>query len=188
MHTTAEATKAALLATRTRLRSFVARRAPAGIEADDVVQDVLIRLLERADGVSPAKVDAWAVAAARNAIVDEVRRRRPVGLEDEGSVRAANDTADVDLADLARCLRPLLELLDDEDRRLLERVDAGGASQADVARELGIPLSTVRSRVQRARQRMRTIIERCCEVELDARGVPVDARPRQPGSCGGDCA
>lgn len=177
----------ALAETRSRLRTFVSRRVPAGTDGEDIVQDVLLRLLERADGVSPAKVDAWALTAARNAIVDQVRRRRPLGLEDEGAVEAVDDTtSDVDMADLAGCLRPMLDLLDEEDRRLLERVDAGGASQADLARELGVPLSTVKSRVQRARQRLRAIIERCCEVELDARGVPIDARRRQPGSCG-DC-
>jgi RNA polymerase sigma-70 factor (ECF subfamily) len=178
----------ALSGTRSRLRAFVSRRVPAGTDAEDIVQDVLLRLLERADDVSPAKVDAWASTAARNAIVDQVRRRRPLGLEDEAAIESVNDaTPDADLADLAGCLRPMLELLDEEDRRLVERVDAGGASQADVARELGAPLSTVKSRVQRARQRLRAIIERCCEVELDPRGNPIDARRRQPGSCSGDC-
>ena len=99
----------ALAETRSRLRAFVSRRAPTGTEADDIVQDVLLRLLERADEVSPAKVDAWALTAARNAIVDQVRRRRPLGLEDEGSVPSTEDkTADADLADLAGCLRPML--------------------------------------------------------------------------------
>lgn len=177
----------ALAETRSRLRAFVSRRVPTGMDAEDIVQEVLVRLLERGVGVSPAKVDAWALTAARNAIVDQVRRRRPLGLEDEGSVEGANDTAsDVDMADLASCLPPMLDLLDKEDRRLLERVDAGGGSQADLARELGVALSTVKSRVQRARQRLRAIIERCCELALDTRGVPIDARRRQPGSCG-DC-
>lgn len=179
----ADTSQDAVLATRTRLRTFVARRAPPWIDADDVVQDVLTRLLERADGVSPASIDAWALTSARNAIVDQVRRRRPSGLEDEGSVVAADDaTTDMDLADLARCMRPMLDRLGEEDRSLLERVDAGGASQADVARELGVPLSTMKSRVQRARRRLRAIMERCCEVELDARGAPIDARRRD--SCG----
>lgn len=57
-----------LAGTRSRLRAFVSRRVPAGTDAEDVVQDVLLRLLERADDVSPAKVDAWASTAARHAI------------------------------------------------------------------------------------------------------------------------
>ncbi len=173
---------AALVATRTRLREFVSRRVPAGIEADDIVQDVLTRLVERQDDVSPEKVQAWALTSARNAIVDQLRRRRPVELEDEVAAPDGDEVA----TDLARCLRPLLELLDEEDRWILEQVDAGGRSQAELARELGVSVSTVKSRVQRARRRLRTVIDRCCEIELDAYGTPIDARRRDRRSCG-DC-
>jgi RNA polymerase sigma-70 factor, ECF subfamily len=174
----------ALLATRSRLREFVGRRVPAGVDPEDVVQDVLARMVERAADVPPGKVQAWALTTARHAIIDLLRRRRPAALE-EGAVAAPPE--DVDATDLARCLRPMLDLLDADDRGILEQVDAGGRSQADLARELGVSASTVKSRVQRARQRLRGIIERCCVVELDSRGAPIDARRRQPGSCGGDC-
>lgn len=93
----------------------------------------------------------------------------------------------VDALDLARCLRPLLDALDEDDRSILEQVDAAGRSQADLARELGVSLSTVKSRVQRARQRLRASIERCCELELDARGTPIDARRRERPACGPGC-
>lgn len=175
----------ALLATRTRLRDFVARRVPAGVDAEDVVQDVLTRMVEHADDVPPGKVQAWALTTARNAIIDLMRKRRPTTLEEAASVAAPEE--DLDATDLARCLQPMLDLLDQEDRWILEQVDAGGMSQADLARELGVSPSTVKSRVQRARQRLRAVIERCCEVELDARGTPIDARRRQPRSCGSDC-
>ncbi len=175
---------AALLATRSRLRGFVARRAPAGVDPEDVVQDVLARMVERASDVPPGRVQAWALTTARHAIVDLLRRRRPAPL-DEAAVPAPEE--DLDATDLAGCLRPMLDLLDDDDRWILEQVDAGGRSQADLARELGVPASTVKSRVQRARQRLRALLERCCEIELDARGAPIDARRRDRGPCGAAC-
>ncbi|MCO5170690.1 MAG: sigma-70 family RNA polymerase sigma factor [Planctomycetes bacterium] len=178
-----EDSTAALVAARGRLRAFAERRVPAGVDPDDVVQDVLARLLARVHDIPPGKVQAWALATARNAIIDLLRRRRTSSLEDAG-VAAPDDPGDT--LDLARCLRPLLELLDANDRALLEQVDAGGRSQAELARELGVPLSTLKSRVQRARQRLRAVIERCCELELDARGVPIDARRRGPRPCD-DC-
>ncbi|MBX3468592.1 MAG: sigma-70 family RNA polymerase sigma factor [Planctomycetes bacterium] len=173
----------ALLATRGRLREFVARRVPAGVEPEDVVQDVLTRLLARTDEIPPGKVQAWALTSARHAVIDLLRRRRPAIL-DAASLAAPDDEADA--FDLARCLRPLLDSLDADDRWVLEQVDAGGRPQADLARELGVPASTVKSRVQRARQRLRAVIERCCELELDGRGVPIDARRRERRPCD-DC-
>lgn len=175
----------ALLATRSRLRDFVARRVPSGVDPEDVVQDVLTRMVEHASDVPPGKLQAWALRTARNAIVDLLRRRRPAALE-EASV-AAPEQQDLDPVDLARCLQPLLDLLEDDDRWVLQQVDAEGRSQTDLARELGVAPSTVKSRVQRARQRLRVIIERCCDLELDSRGTPIDARRRERGSCGGDC-
>lgn len=175
----------ALLDTRGRLRDFVRRRAPAGVDADDVVQDVLTRLLARADDVPPGKAEAWALTTARHAVIDLLRRRRAAPLDEAAVV--APEADDLDAADLARCLRPLLDELDQDDRRVLEQIDAAGRSQADLARELGVPASTVKSRVQRARQRLRTLIERCCELELDARGAPIDSRRRERGGCGDAC-
>lgn len=175
----------ALLDTRGRLRDFVRRRVPAGVDADDVVQDVLARLLARADEVPPGKVEAWALTSARHAMIDLLRRRRAAPLDEAAVV--APEADDLDTADLARCLRPLLDELDADDRWVLEQIDAAGRSQADLARELGVPASTVKSRVQRARQRLRTLIERCCELELDARGAPIDSRRRERGGCGDAC-
>ena len=174
---------AALLQTRQRLRAFVGRRAPAGVDPEDLVQDVLARLLERADEVPPGRFQAWALTTARNAIVDLLRRRpAPAGLDEAAGPPARAEEEDA--TDLAACMRPLLGTLEEADRRVLEQVDAAGRSQAELARELGLGGSTLKSRVQRARQRLRDALERCCQVEVDGRGAPYDARRRRGGSCG----
>ncbi len=68
---------------------------------------------------------------------------------------------------------------------VLRRVDVAGERQADVARALGLPLSTVRTRVQRGRAELRERIRRCCEVELDRRGRVLSCEPREAsGPCG----
>ncbi len=175
-------TTAAILATRSRLRAFVAQRVPAGVDPDDVVQDVLTRLLEHSDDVPPGRVQAWALTTARNAIVDVLRRRRP-GALNEALVPAPAPAADA--TDLAACMRPLLDTLPAADRQVLEDVDATGGSQAQLARRLGVTGSTVKSRVQRARRRLRLALERCCAIELDTRGRPLDARRRAGRTCGG---
>ena len=54
----------------------------------------------------------------------------------------------------------------------------------------GVPASTVKSRVQRARQRLREHFDRCCAIELDGRGLPHDFKSRGGSEypCCGDCA
>jgi hypothetical protein len=47
--------------------------------------------------------------------------------------------------------------------------DLEGVTQAEAARRAGVSVSGMKSRVQRARQQLRTIVEECCRVDLDRR-------------------
>lgn len=70
-----------------------------------------------------------------------------------------------------------------EDAAILRAVELEGRAQVDVAREFGLAPSSARSRVQRARSRLRKHLEACCSFAFDARGNLTDAQ-RRPGS---DC-
>ncbi|MEU7812108.1 sigma factor-like helix-turn-helix DNA-binding protein [Pseudonocardia sp. NPDC049154] len=78
-------------------------------------------------------------------------------------------------------MRPLLERLPPEQRRALELSDLDGLSQSDAARREGVSVSGMKSRVQRGRRRLAELLDRCCRLTLDARGVPMDYD--QPADC-----
>ena len=59
-----------------RLRVYVARRVNPG-DADDVVQSVMVKLLERRGEIGPDSVRAWLFAVTRNAVAEYYRQRRP---------------------------------------------------------------------------------------------------------------
>src|SRR5690606_19747043 len=60
-----------------RLRAFVARRVPPGIEADDVVQEVFLRVTRNAASLRQAdRIEAWLFQIARNTLHDVMRARR----------------------------------------------------------------------------------------------------------------
>src|SRR5688500_3917976 len=102
------------------LRAFIARRAPAGADVDDLVQTVWLRMHE---GISQLRdrerVGAWMFQIARNVIVDAARssrRERPLEL-DEVEAPEADET---DAARAAtRCLAPLIEQLEEPHRTTL---------------------------------------------------------------------
>ncbi len=167
---------------RERLHAFVRRRVRT--DADDVVQDVLTRLVTH--GPRPSgPVHAWLFTVARNAIIDRSRARRDH--VDLASLESAAETVEGEgaAAELARCLGPMMSGLSADDRRVLERVDLGGESQADLARELGVSPSGLKSRVQRARRRLRAVLESCCSIARDTRGMPIDFQQRAGTSCAG---
>jgi RNA polymerase sigma-70 factor (ECF subfamily) len=162
---------------RARLRSFVASRVPGGHSThDDLVQEILLRLHRGLPRLRDSeRLDAFAYQVARNAIADRYRsgrREEPVApetLEDHALAEDRDEDASAaGRAQLARCLRPVIEQLDDDYREALLLTDLGDLSQADAARRLGLSAPGMRSRVQRARTQLHQALAACCRVELDA--------------------
>lgn len=163
---------------RARLRSFVARRvADDPSSLDDIVQEILLRLHRGLPRLRESgRLDAFAYQVARNAIADHYRRDRrerpvpPESLEDHALAQDedAEDPSAAGRAQLARCLRPLIEGLGEDYREALLLTDLGELSQAEAARRLGISAPGMRSRVQRGRSQLHDALARCCSFELDA--------------------
>jgi RNA polymerase sigma-70 factor (ECF subfamily) len=173
-----------------RLRRSIRRRVRFDQDAEDITQDVLARFVEGRETIKPESAYAWMFTVARRAIIDHARASRtrktvplPEGESLVGDI-AADPTA---AAELARCMEPMLAALDSDDRTLIQRVDVLGESQADLARESGLSPSGLKSRVQRARQRLLKVLTDCCTVERDRRGSPAQYSPRAGGSCPYDC-
>mgnify|MGYP001266357337 CR=1 FL=1 len=176
------------------LTRFVSRRVKRPVDVDDIVQQVFVRVhvgLPRLRDQD--RVHAWIFRTARNAIADYYRApgaRREIAVGDLGDVDAAAGVpvgADEDtgaMAELSRCLEPLLAGIPARDVAILNLIEVEGLSQAAAARQAGISLSGMKSRVQRARARLRDAVEDCCRVELDRRGGIVAYESRRPSPCG----
>lgn len=139
-------------------RTIVARPA----DAEDLVQDTLVRAfraIDRFDGRHPR---AWLLTILRNAHINGVRRRRPELLDDPDDAvdRLLGDAADgpealvvgaafdAVVADAVAALPPRFGAV-------VTLVDINGLSYAEAAEALGVPIGTVMSRLHRARHRMR---------------------------------
>lgn len=163
------------------LRAFVRRRIADADAADDLVQDVLAKLAgEQAAGGGPQRVAAWLFQTARNAIVDRHRRHQPVVAAGDLADAPAHDDVDGDRDRLHAALRAFVHALPAHDREALLLTEYGGLSQRELADRLGVPPSTAKSRVQRARTRLARALHDCCTFELDRRGGVVDWRRRRP--------
>jgi RNA polymerase sigma-70 factor (ECF subfamily) len=152
-----------------RLRAYVARRVATG-EADDIVQSVMVKLIERRGEIGPGSVRAWLFTVTRNAVAEYYRQHRPgIDLDSVGDIAEADneDPADRTIGALTDCLEPMLRTLDESDADVLRRVDIEGVPQTALAESSGVPLSTLKSRVQRARTKLRTAFDACCRSDAD---------------------
>lgn len=174
------------------LRRFVASRVPAQ-DAEDVAQEVMVRLHQGAAGLREAeRAEAWVFGVARRAIADYYRARgsgpvkggespddlaAPAAAPERGFGRFAGGHSAHE--EVLSWLRPMAEELPETYREPLLLADFDGLPQREVADRLGLSLSGAKSRVQRARALLGEHLARCCEVELDEEGRVADFRRRE---------
>jgi len=174
------------------LAGLIARRVADPQDAEDVLQDVMLRIHRHSDELADAdRLAAWVHRIARNAIVDYYRRRAARPELPAGAVGDLEPRADAPLGEsvsealrqeLAACLRPLVDRLPESQREALVLTEFEGLSQVEAARRLGISVSGAKTRVQRGRAHLKTLLLDCCHVELDRRGGITEYRVRR-GSC-----
>jgi RNA polymerase sigma-70 factor (ECF subfamily) len=171
------------------LRAFLARRVPPGVEPDDLLQDVFLRVLRHVGSLrETGRPEAWLYQIARNALRDtlRVRLRRDSRTDPlEADVAGEPDVADSRAAEteLAPCLAGMIGRLPEPYRSAIELTSLRGLSQADAARQAGISVSGMKSRVQRGRERLRRMLVQCCEISVDVRGGVSDFHARSAAAC-----
>ena len=178
---------------RAPLARFIAHRVADPEDAEDVLQEVLLRIHRHGDELADAdRVTAWVHRIARNAVIDHYRRRaarpeRPAGAAHDLVERADGSPdepgAEAARRELAACLRPLIDRLPDGQREAMVLTEFEGLTQTEAARRLGISVSGAKTRVQRGREQLKSLLLDCCHVELDRRGGINEYRARR-GACG----
>jgi RNA polymerase sigma-70 factor, ECF subfamily len=180
-----------------RLRGFVRARISDPEAADDVAQEVLLRLHRNLGALrAEDRLDAFAYQIARNAIIDHYRSRATARetpeAPDELVARADADGDNEQEPDsgarqeLARCLAPLIRQLPEPYREALTLTDLGKLSQVEAAQVVGLSVPGMKARVQRARAQVHELLTGCCAVALDSRRQISDVQRTGPCACAPD--
>ena len=165
-----------------QLRRFVAGRVRNEADVEDILQEVFIKVhrgLDRLD--DPSKLHAWVYQITRNAIIDHYRKgeqNAEVHSELPAVIAEADDSEGAE-AEVATWLRPMAEDLPEKYREALLLTDIEGLTQKELAERLDISLSGAKSRVQRAREKLKDVLLECCHLEIDRRGRVIDWESRQ---------
>lgn len=170
------------------LRRFVQKRVRDPHAAEDLVQDVFVKFAQHLQlGPHTAPLHAWVFRTAQNAIVDHYRRQRPAPADAEALAAEPPRGTSLEDEPLCNSFRSFLQALPAEQRQAIERTEYDGLTQVQLAAELGVPVSTVKSRVQRGKQRLHRALLDCCSFEFDRRGQLLDWQRRPGGGCQ-DCS
>ncbi len=173
---------------REQLTRYVHKRVSNHSDAEDLLQDILLKVLSNPGPAEADKLLYWVFAIARNQLTDYYRARgrnnHNVSLEEEQMPAADEEDISAGVKEALRgVLGELIGELSEQDQHALRTVDLNGTSQKDFALGLGVEYTTAKSRVQRARKRLRRALERCCKIELDRRGAPTACKPGEGNDC-----
>lgn len=162
-----------------KIHRFVSARVSDPNDADDIVQDIFLRLHSRAGTLrDKSRLSPWIFRTARNAVIDFYRtRKKRVPLPDD---LAAGDAHDDNAAEatIAAGLSGLIKCLPQKYREAIELSEIQGLTQLELSKHLHISLSGAKSRVQRGRALLRAELMSCCHFEFDRRGGLIDYVPK----------
>jgi RNA polymerase sigma-70 factor (ECF subfamily) len=164
------------LTTEEPLRSFVYRKVRDKALADDIVQDVFLKVYSQIDTVRDnEKITGWIYQITRNAIMDHFRKRaKPISFDmNDWETDEPNYNECV-----ALCLKDMLQRIPAKYREAIELTEFENLSQMQLAARLNISYSGAKSRVQRAREMMRTRMLERYKIKLDAYGNAVVCEDR----------
>jgi RNA polymerase sigma-70 factor (ECF subfamily) len=157
------------------LRGHLRHRLADTHAVDDLLQEVFVKAMRQGQGF--CKLDnprAWLFRVAHNALIDKLRtthRADPIEAHAEHLAAAESDPPPpVDA--LTECLARVLGELSPDDAEILTACDIDGRSQRAYAEDRGLSLPATKSRLLRARQRLRDRMASACRVRFD----PQDGR------------
>ena len=167
---------------RDELKRFLAHRSGNAAEADDLLQEVFLRVVAQAGAFCRVEHPrAWLFHVARNLLLDRLRMTKAhVPLPDD---LVAEPSPEVDPVErLSQCLPRVLAELAVEDRTAIVTCDLEGASQKDYAARSGLTLAAAKSRLLRARPRPRARLAEACQLKYGEDGKICCFTPRAPSA------
>jgi RNA polymerase sigma-70 factor, ECF subfamily len=131
-------------------------------DAQDLVQEALIRVRKGLERYEPGSLEGWLARIVTNVFLDEVRRRkrRPADAfpEDPDWVLPSTPAADEVSTGFSEEVQAALTSLPDEFRAAVVLCDVADLPYDEIAESLGVPVGTVRSRIHRGRRLLRNAL------------------------------
>lgn len=165
-----------------KLRYFILKRVPDSDAADDILQDVFVKIHTHMDRLqNEDRMESWIYQIVRHAIADYYRVFKSSVNVDEIPLAVEQEPEDA-IKELAPCLKGMIRALPKKYRDVLMMTTFGGLNQKELAQKYNLSPSGARSQVQRARKKLKELLLNCCHFEFDRLGKMIDYQQR-PDCC-----
>lgn len=162
-----EAFENAVMAHKDRVNAYASLMLRDTGEAQDVAQEALIRLWENRDKIGIHGARPWLMRTTHNLCIDRIRRRRVRSEVDDGETvmltQADSTPGPRQLAEsdqVGRLIQEALAALSPGDQAVVVMREIQGLPYDEIATALNVPLGTLKARLHRARDRLRSRLTR----------------------------
>ncbi|MCB0572452.1 MAG: RNA polymerase sigma factor [Phaeodactylibacter sp.] len=156
-----EAFKTDILPIKHKLYRVALRITGNPAEAEDVVQEVFIKVWEMRERLNEVlSIEAWCMQLTKNKAIDKRRLRynQAESLETAYGLSSGSHTPDrqAELNDAVGQVRQLMSQLPENHRIAMQMRDIEGLSYQEISEALGLPLQQIKTNIFRARKSIRT--------------------------------
>ena len=174
----------------TPLHGFIRRRVSDEMVSEDLLQEIFLKIHQHGDELQDVKkLESWIYQITRNAIIDFYRSARPTSSLDTPEVLGMPEELPDDdiVSELLPCIRAMVSSLPEQDRQAIVLTEYQGLTQKEFGDRVGLSFSGAKSRVQRARDKLKQQLLACCHFELDRRGHVINYQSRCQCCSSGTC-
>jgi RNA polymerase sigma-70 factor, ECF subfamily len=159
-------------------------------DAEDILQNVFVKMTSNIEKLSDKeKVQNWLYRITRNTIIDYYRvnanRSRTLELKEQLPNHLTDDHYEDNTKGMDKCLTGFIKELPDEYKSIIIDSEIKGISQKNLAEKYNLAYPTLRSRVQRGRERLHKMLVNCCTIKTDTRGNILEATLKD--DCNSQC-
>lgn len=152
-----------------KLYYFILKRVVDDQTANDILQEVLIKIYTKIDTLKEeSSINKWIYQIARNQITDFFRAKKYDTLNEYNVAEEEEDKNEEH--ENASCLIPLIKGLPEIYKEVLMMHEINGLSQKQIAEQLSVSYSGIKSRVQRGRDLLKSNLKQCCNFKFDSYG------------------
>ena len=166
------------------LYGFIVSRVKDRDAAKDILQESFIKIQKNISTLRDEKsLKFWIYRITYNSIIDYFRSKNydVNELNENYDITEKQDKAEINdrTSELAECILPFINKLPDKYKEALTLTEFKNYSQLELAEHLGISYSGAKSRVQRAKVKLKEIFENCCYISYDSYGNIIDYKSKR---------
>ena len=165
------------------LKNFILKKIKDENLANDILQDVFLKILNNADKIAQAKsLQQYIYGITRNTTIDYLRKStKKNSIENNYALISEEETQSLNATIANCCIKPFIKQLPYKYQVALTKSEFENISQKELAEQLKISYSGAKSRVQRGKEKLKQLILACCNFPSDSYGNLMDTENKNCG-------